>query len=403
MKRIRTAYLAVLSAFIFLAQLSARREMYLLVAVALAVPVIALIFHIYTCCTIRLEPVFTRAEATKGDQVFFHVKIHNRSFIPYTNIGLFLRLPYLPKETEMRCTIPPRTTSRIRVPVFCRYCGSYRGGVIRVRVNDPFGFFTLPLPERVLQRISPASLVVLPHVAELPSLSLNQESREYQEQPAQSLADLGDSFSDIRTYRAGDSIKRIHWPAAVRQRELLVRVYDAPKGSSILIFIDNTDAYYQGEETLLYSDLACECAASIAKAAIQSGFTATVIAGNPRAVSAKSPLLQNFTVNPADSRGFTMLLHHLIRLPFVSEENAGKPSSLQIPADSHTKTAFVLTGTPDSALYRQTQALFPRRRTPVKQLLLGYQQSPAAEKSDSSLPVAFGADLAASLGGHIWE
>ena len=398
MRRIRVAYLAVLVLFVFLAQLSSRRELYLLVVIALAVPVMALLLHIYTCCTIRLEPVFTKAQATKGDQIFFLVKVHNRSFIPYANAGIFLRLPYLEKETEMRCTVPPRTTSGIRVPVSCLYCGSYSGGVTRIRINDLFGFFTFPLPNRNLQRIPGANLIVLPHVTELAPYALNRESIEYREQPSLNLADLGDSFSDIRAYRAGDSIKRIHWPAAARQRELLVRVYDAPKGSAIIIFIDNTDAYYQGRELLLYSDLACECAASIAKAASLSGFSATVISRCVRSVRNA----QSFTVNPADSRGLTMLLHHLVRLPFTTEENTCKFPELQAPAQSHTKAVFVLSGVQNSDLYKRVRVLFPHHSTPVKQLLLGHEKS-TADSTSGMLPVAFHENLDVSLGGRIWE
>lgn len=401
MKRIRAAYLAVLALFIFLAQLSGRREMYLLVVIALAIPLIALLLHLYTYYTIRLEPEFTKSETTKGDQIFFLVKIHNRSFIPYTNIGIFLRLPYFEQETEMRCTVPPRTTSHIRVPVSCLYCGSYDGGITRLRVNDPFGFFTFPLPNRILMRFPWTGLIVLPHVTELSPYSLSRDSHEYREQPSLSLADLGDSFSDIRAYRAGDSIKRVHWPAAARQRELLVRVYDAPKGSAILIFIDNTDVYFQGEEQLLYADLACECAASIAKAASLSGFAATVISGSPDTRTAKNA--RSFTVNPSDSRGFTMLLHHLVRLPFAAREGAEKSPEYRIPAESHTKAVFVLSGVKDSGLYKQVQALFPQHRTPVKQLLLGQDTDTAQGHSGSMLSVAFGEDLKLSLGGRIWE
>lgn len=401
MKRIRAAYCIVLSLFFFLAQLSGRRELYLLVVVTLAIPVIALLMHLYTYRTIRLEPIFTRSETTKGDQVFFLVQIHNRSFIPYTNIGIFLRLPYFEQETEMRCTVPPRTTSRIRVPVSCLYCGYYSGSITKLRVNDLFGLFTLPLPNRVLQRFPGANLTVLPHVTELKAFSLSQESIEYREEPSHNLADLGDSFSDIRGYRAGDSIKRIHWPAAARQRELLVRVYDAPKGSAIIIFIDNTDAYYEGQEQLMYADLACECAASIAKAASQSGFAATVITGTPRAISAKNPL--SMTVSPDDSRGFTMLLHHLVRLSFQTEEGAGQSPDPRVPAQSHTKAVFVLSGMQDSALYKQVRALFPRYRTPVRQLLLGQGEGSVSEKPGDILSIAFEDDLAVTLGGRLWE
>lgn len=398
MKRIRLAYLAILGLFVFLALLSSRRELYLLVVLALAVPVIALLLCLYTCCTIQLEPEFSKAEATKGDQIFFLVKIHNRSFTPYANIEVFLRLPYLEKETEMCCTVPPRTTSGIRVPISCLYCGSYRGAITRIRIHDLFGFFNFPLPSRILQRTSGANLTVLPHVTKLAPFVLSRESTAYQEQTSMNLADQGDSFSDIRAYRAGDSVKRVHWPAAARQRELLVRVYDAPKGSAIIIFIDNTGAWHQGSEQLLYADLACECAASIAKTASLSGFIATVVSGRGRSVG--SP--QSFTVNPTDSRGFTMLLHHLVRLPFTTEENTGKSPELQVPAQSHTKAVFVLSAVRDSDLYKRVRVLFPHHSTPVKQLLLGDEKSPVNSSGDV-LPVAFHEDLAVSLGGRIWE
>lgn len=180
-----------------------------------------------------------------------------------------------------------------------------------------------------------------------------------------------------------------------------MRVYDAPKGSAILIFIDNTSTCFEDEEQLCYADLACECAASVAKAASLSGFAATVISG--RSDTGASKYTQSVTVNPSDTRGLTMLLHHLVRLPFSGKEDSGNLPVPQIPAESHTKAVFVLSGMQDSGLYKQIRALFSQHRTPVKQLLLGQDTGGAADKSSNVLPVPFGEDLNLSLGGRIWE
>jgi len=87
------------------------------------------------------------------------------------------------------------------------------------------------------------------------------------------LAEDGDSYADLRRYRPGDPLKRVHKPVSARKRELYVKNYDIPLETTVLIAIDPTMDIGEGEDKRYLADVACECAVAVAEISMRSGFT----------------------------------------------------------------------------------------------------------------------------------
>jgi uncharacterized protein (DUF58 family) len=99
-----------------------------------------------------------------------------------------------------------------------------------VGTSDPLGFFRG-------QRSSPDSEValVLPRFV---SLSERRRARELEAAMAAPRAGSGNELFGIREYRAGDSLRRIHWRSSARHGELVVREYEPPGLQTLTIAVD---------------------------------------------------------------------------------------------------------------------------------------------------------------------
>lgn len=87
--------------------------------------------------------------------------------------------------------------------------------------------------------------------------------------------DRGDTFTDARRYREGDSPKRIHWKLSLRNREWYTRRYEREKQSPILLWVDTP---LPSEDADDYRDAVCEAAASIGTELLHRGMPVRLFA-----------------------------------------------------------------------------------------------------------------------------
>lgn len=164
----------------------------------------------------------------------------------------------------------------------CPHRGLWHIGIIKVRCEDIFGFFSIPLFYRHKPHDT-ASVLVYPNLYELNgSPSSAAASMEYSESNTVT-GDQGDSFSDTRLYRNGDSLKRIHWKMTVRTHQLHTRQYEMSLEKTVVILLD-TSAVTRLPETISlgYADMAAECGAALAYHYIITGQQIRIIpSGNP--------------------------------------------------------------------------------------------------------------------------
>jgi uncharacterized protein (DUF58 family) len=99
-----------------------------------------------------------------------------------------------------------------------------------IGTSDPLGFFRG-------RRVSPDSelALVLPRFV---SLAGRRQARELEASSAAPRAGSGNELLGIREYRAGDSLRRIHWRSSARHGELVVREYEPPGLQRVAIFLD---------------------------------------------------------------------------------------------------------------------------------------------------------------------
>lgn len=129
--------------------------------------------------------------------------------------------------------LAPRAARQLRYTIRSDQRGLHRLGPIRLQQTDPFGLTsgTHRLPETtqvlILPRVVPLGITRPPGVGtgsdgDIPQL----------------VALHGSDDVNIRAYRDGDDLRKVHWPATAHRGDLMVRQEEQPTRRSALILLD---------------------------------------------------------------------------------------------------------------------------------------------------------------------
>ncbi len=141
-----------------------------------------------------------------------------------------------------------------------------------IKAGDPFGFAVRET--RVRQ---PGSLLVYPHVVELPRLFSETGSRLADGQRLLLRRQTGFDLHSVREYEQGESLRRVHWPTSARRGKLMVKeLEDAPRDEALVI-LDAEQATVTGSGRESSFEVAVRAAASIAKAHAARGQRAGLV------------------------------------------------------------------------------------------------------------------------------
>jgi uncharacterized protein (DUF58 family) len=141
----------------------------------------------------------------------------------------------------------------------CRRRGYYPIGPLDLTGGDLFGF-----AEASSQKPTIDYLTVYPEIIPLTQLGLPSKS------PFGTIRSQHRIFEDparvtgVRSYRAGDSLRRIHWKASAREDGLLVKKYEPAISLHTAIFLNLNRLEYDGKQQFDAPEWAIVVAASIA-------------------------------------------------------------------------------------------------------------------------------------------
>ncbi len=167
------------------------------------------------------------------------------------------------------CLFPPSPFSahRRQLPLNARHVGRYQAGLESLEIRDVFGLFCMREKNR-----GDGVITVLPRPFDIekPRVTTGDDG-------SAALARTQEDYNapeDVRSYRPGDAMKRIHWKLSSRKRELLVRRFETPAPPDTLILLDcdepvGGENVNEGRECL--RDALCETAAAVARLQMADG------------------------------------------------------------------------------------------------------------------------------------
>ncbi len=170
--------------------------------------------------------------------------------------------------------------------------GRHRLGPLGVRLRDPFGLST-----RVAAISGSSDVLVLPRVLPLGGRLPKGSGVGAEGAIPHMVALHGEDDVSIRSYRDGDDLRRIHWPATAKTGELMVRQEDRPARRRAAILLDSRSRGHHGSGASGSFEWAVTACASIAVHLLDQGYAVHLLtdetADDSRASSAmeRDPLL----------------------------------------------------------------------------------------------------------------
>ncbi|CAN5439200.1 DUF58 domain-containing protein [soil metagenome] len=146
--------------------------------------------------------------------------------------------------------------------------GAYRLGPISLRQRDPFGLTYI-----AVRLSSTTEVLVLPRVHDVSGRRRPATGRGSEGEQPQMVALRGEDDVSIRSYRQGDELRRVHWPATAHRGELMVRQEDRPaRRRAVLILDSRRTAHGPARATSPSFEYAICALASVAAGLLNQGY-----------------------------------------------------------------------------------------------------------------------------------
>ena len=221
----------------------------------------------------RLFSVSFKEEAagSKGEDVLLPIRVSNPSPIPLPRVSCRVRgknkLTGEAFEQQLVFSVNAREESYIDCKIKSDHCGRIEFEVDKIRLYEFFGLLFVPLSTS-----QKSGFTAMPLSFELLLLaalerSIPEDTEEYSTKKAGS--DPSEIFQ-IREYRAGDSIRQIHWKLTQKFDSLLVKDASLPVEQSVLIIFDTHRERGRAVSPACY-DAAAEALISLCQALIDAG------------------------------------------------------------------------------------------------------------------------------------
>ena len=308
--------------------LSLGNALYIYIALLLALVFgYAFVSCLWARLTARCGQQISSASVPRGEKATLWVRAEHRCLLPVSGIrGVF---QYNGQEQECLFPARPFHAQERRLPVDARHVGIYEPGLKAVSVSDIFGLFRFRIPVE-----GSSSLIVLPRPFDIekPRMVLGEEGNT-------ALARSQEDYNapdDVRAYRAGDAMKRIHWKLSSRKQELLVRRFETPAPPDTLILLD-CDTPRGGENVnegkACLRDAMCETAVAVARMQMEDGSPVRLPMYGKRA--------NEFSSDHAE--GLALLQEMLAAQPFGGGEDFARVLNLELRRMRRTGAAVIIT------------------------------------------------------------
>lgn len=197
---------------------------------------------------VRIELPEGRIES--GGSVRIPMKVSVDSFMPPAHLALeFLTADARRERATVYASLAPGKPYDCVLECDCPYRGEYEIGAAALEGVDLFGLIRIRIEGKKL-KTALSSVVVYPKTYELEQRLLDLRMNEGAEDGAKRDAGEVSSIADLREWRDGDSLKRVHWKLSARMRKTIVKEFDGSFDAKNLVFVDGTRAGFpaRGEQ-----------------------------------------------------------------------------------------------------------------------------------------------------------
>jgi uncharacterized protein (DUF58 family) len=206
---------------------------FLIFVFACTLPVIELILTAYVKHKITVRLDIKEKQCSTGENIPMTITLENKSLIPVLSceITLGYTINCMPQTEKIKIDTPvfPCNTQRHTVHFSSEHFGSVSCRILSVKIRDALRLKKFRLSKkRIIQ--PDTSILFIPEIIGLTNAVCDYsdsgiDSDRYSGVKAGT--DPSEIF-DIREYRDGDKMSRVHWKLTAKQDELMVREYSLP-------------------------------------------------------------------------------------------------------------------------------------------------------------------------------
>ena len=282
----RIIFLALFAAAAARLMYSGLRIYLFIVLIMSAVLIIGMVNIIMTICLVRIRQALQENTCERGETVAVKIQITCPAFfqpayilVHYRDVEDILN----GRSQPMDISFAGQHANTLTFPVFCKYRGVYEVGVHKLEIRDLFGLIRVRLPKSALLKTEPSPLTVLP-AADIPAKVSFDEDFSDAESTLHSWIDDVSSIAQVRDWRAGDSLKRVHWKLSARFGTAQIKEFDKIASYSVTIYADFSAHSLEAEAAAEFEDRLTSTAASCCKSTLLHGGTLRLIGNNTGSV-----------------------------------------------------------------------------------------------------------------------
>lgn len=229
---------------------------------AILLPVICFLYTLYVYVRFKLYQSMASYLVVKGDWTTYSFIIANEDVVTFRNV----KVNFLTDKSTIEAagqsaqySLIPGESDRMETRIKCNYRGEYYVGVNSIEITDFLYLFTITYP--VASKIK---VLVLPRVVPLEKLTIAPPEIDVKNPLQYSNTSEEELSSEMKRYSKGDGIKRIHWKATARQRQLMSRKYYQKPKNQIVLFMDLMKMSEDDLQVTIYEDKIIESTLAIA-------------------------------------------------------------------------------------------------------------------------------------------
>ena len=272
MVKYRVTYIFILAlSVVFAAAYESKLTLVLMISL-LILPFISFILLVFARLAIKLEVSQNNIFTSKQRRFSIAVRIKNRFILPVAPVkltGVFHDEDgNLVKDKLISASVMPFGCSEFVFDGFLKYRGEYVLGITEARLYDFLGIFHFKLKKLPVCRVTvaPRRLILSENGA-----LCNDETDSLR---TQFTFFENDTFTSVREYADGDSLRRVHWKLSAKQDKLMVKQSDLNLSSSAAIIIDTSSDYADDVQAHCEIDALLEAALAVSRKIITEGSTA---------------------------------------------------------------------------------------------------------------------------------
>ncbi len=255
-------------------------EMHEFLIVALCVGVLeaySLISILLASVTLSLKSQIDKALALRGEVAKYTLLLRGIALLPVAGYLSIQNADYQTKKQKRRkhsfLMLPSFVVEhKFEFHIPCEHMGVWEVGVKKLRFEDLFGLFSLPLIRSSKEKAY-SKLWVMPNIH---TLRNDVETVSLGDYGLTSTLDSeqGELLGDSRLYREGDTLKRINWKLSARTKQLYSRQYERLQNPNIVIAVDTAVSEAQKGDII---DITGEVAISLANFFIAKNHTVEIV------------------------------------------------------------------------------------------------------------------------------